>query len=103
MMVHMSGTRGGEDWPPYGGVLEVDDEEGAHLCRAGMAVPVVEDTTETAVALPAEVRAEPSDLDALRAQAQALGVKVDGRWQAARLREEIANASGKAPGEGAPQ
>ncbi|HEY9417056.1 MAG TPA: hypothetical protein VIQ30_20045 [Pseudonocardia sp.] len=30
------------------------------------------------------------DLDELRGQAEALGVKVDGRWGAERLREEIA-------------
>lgn len=52
MQVNMSGTRGGDEWPPAGVVLEVDDEEGAHLCAAGLATPVVEDATETAV--PAE-------------------------------------------------
>jgi hypothetical protein len=34
--------------------------------------------------------ADDVDLDALRAQAEALGVKVDGRWGVDRLREEIA-------------
>lgn len=52
MQVNMSGTRSGNEWPPAGAVLEVDDEEAAHLCAAGLAIPVVEDTTETAV--PAE-------------------------------------------------
>lgn len=56
MKVGMSGTRSGEDWPPLGGILEVDDEEGAQLCTAGLAVPVVEDETEKAVAPDAEKR-----------------------------------------------
>lgn len=33
------------------------------------------------------------ELEALRAEAEALGVTVDGRWGEARLREEIAAAS----------
>lgn len=48
MKVNMSGTRGGADWPRAGEVLEVDDEEGAQLCLAGIAMPVVEDKTEAA-------------------------------------------------------
>lgn len=52
----MSGTRGGVDWPSPGSVLEVDDEEGAHLCQAGIAEPVVEDRTEKAVAPEPEKR-----------------------------------------------
>jgi hypothetical protein len=42
MLVGMSGSRGGEDWPPLGGVLEVDDEEGAQLCAGGLAEPVAD-------------------------------------------------------------
>jgi hypothetical protein len=49
MMVAVSGTRGPDEWPPIGEVLEVDGDEGAQLCSAGLAVPVVEDKTETAV------------------------------------------------------
>lgn len=33
-----------------------------------------------------------ADLEALRAEAKALGIEVDGRWKAARLTEEIAKA-----------
>lgn len=29
-------------WPPPGGEIDVDDEEGAAVCRAGWAVPVAE-------------------------------------------------------------
>jgi len=35
-----------------------------------------------------------ADLDALRAEAEKLGVKVDKRWKAERLAEEIAKAKG---------
>jgi hypothetical protein len=56
MRVGISGTRSGVDWPPPGGELEVDDEEGAHLCGGGLAVPVVEERTETAVMPDAEKR-----------------------------------------------
>lgn len=42
MKVGISGTRSGADWPLPGGVLEVDDAEGAHLCAGGLAEPVAE-------------------------------------------------------------
>lgn len=35
-----------------------------------------------------------ADLDALRAEAEALGIKVDARWKEKRLQEEIAKAKG---------
>jgi len=38
-------------------------------------------------------RADESDIEALRAEAEAAGVRVDGRWSAARLRQEIAAAT----------
>lgn len=45
----------------------------------------------TPIAEPAEPEGiVDSDLDALRADAEALGVRVDGRWGEARLRQEIA-------------
>jgi hypothetical protein len=62
MVVAVSGTRGGEDWPPIGGVLEVSDEEGAQLCGGQLAVPVKEtdaDKAEKAVAPEAETREGP--------------------------------------------
>src|SRR5262250_2326262 len=38
MLVKISGGRGdGTDWPDPGGVLEVDDDEGAHLCAGRLA------------------------------------------------------------------
>lgn len=43
MVVPISGGRGdGSFWPSPGGVLEVDADEGAALCRARLAVPVAE-------------------------------------------------------------
>lgn len=41
MVVGVSGGRGdGSPWPEAGGEIEVDDEEGAALCAARIAVPV---------------------------------------------------------------
>jgi hypothetical protein len=58
LKIPMSGLRGGVDWPPVGAEMDVDDEEGAHLCHAGIAEPVVEERTEKAVAAEAEKRTE---------------------------------------------
>lgn len=59
LKIPMSGLRGdGSDWPPVGTEMDVDAEEGAHLCQAGIAEPVVEDRTEKAVPAPAEKRTE---------------------------------------------
>lgn len=62
MRVLISGTRSGQDWPPPGATLVVDDAEGMHLCQAGLAEPVIEDETpvETATAPAAEVRPAPA-------------------------------------------
>lgn len=46
----MTGNRNGEPWPERGSVVEVSDEEGAALCRGGMAKPVTDDKTEKATA-----------------------------------------------------
>jgi len=37
MLVTMSGDRGGEPWPPEGGMLGVGPEEATELERAGIA------------------------------------------------------------------
>ena len=43
MVVGISGGRGdGIPWPPPGGTLTVDDDEGRHLIQARLAVPVAE-------------------------------------------------------------
>lgn len=60
MKVDVSGTRNGAKWPPRGSVVEVADDEGAQLCAAGLAAPVVDDKTETAV--PSTENVETRDL-----------------------------------------
>lgn len=42
MNVSISGTRNGVPWPDKGEVVEVGDHEGADMCAAGLATPVVE-------------------------------------------------------------
>jgi len=59
MRVGISGTRGGQDWPQPGQILDCTDEEGAQLCANGIAVPVVEDRVETAVVPEPEKRGRP--------------------------------------------
>ena len=98
MKVAVSGTRNGVPWPPRGAVLDVDDNEGAQLCAGGLAEPVPDDQVETAVPPTEDVEkrgSAPDDLDALRAQAKDAGVKVDNRWGADKLRQEIAAAKPK--------
>ena len=56
MRVGISGTRSGRDWPQPGEVLECSNEEGAQMCANGIAVPVVDDPVETAVAADSEKR-----------------------------------------------
>lgn len=62
MRVGISGTRNGQDWPPPGGLLDVDDDEGAQLCAGGLAEPFHDPRAdvEYAVPPPAEARAEPA-------------------------------------------
>lgn len=49
MVTDRTGPRwDGRDWPPRGGEIDVDDDEGAALCEHGIAVPVaVEERAET--------------------------------------------------------
>ena len=37
MLVHMSGTRNGQDWPPAGVVMDLPDSEAADYIAAGIA------------------------------------------------------------------
>lgn len=53
MMVGVSGTRSGVDWPPAGAELECSDAEGAQLCAGGLAVPVATHAEAEAAAVPA--------------------------------------------------
>jgi len=37
MLVSISGTRNGADWPPRGGLLELPDDEAASMVMSGLA------------------------------------------------------------------
>lgn len=58
MLVEVSGTRGDgqQQWPPKGDVIDLPDEEGADLVKAGLAEPVKDDKVEKATAPKAETR-----------------------------------------------
>lgn len=103
MVVSVSGTVAGYELPPSGHRVDLPPNIAADLVASHHAVKVPvpadeEPPVETAVAPEGDVetRAEPAgdDVEALRAQAEAAGVKVDKRWGADRLRDEIAKASG---------
>jgi len=59
MLVHMSGTRNGQDWPPAGVVMDLPDGEAGDYIAAGIATPVT-DGPETAVAAAPEVAEVPA-------------------------------------------
>lgn len=92
-----------------------DDAEAARLIQADYAVVVIDSPAETAtlpppaetavapqvetaVVSPAETRADDDGKAALVAEAEALGIDVDGRWSVRRLKLEIANAKTVAAG-----
>ena len=58
LKVTITGLRNGVPWPPVGETVEVPDNEGADLCAADLAEPVVEDKAEKR---PAAKRAEKRD------------------------------------------
>jgi hypothetical protein len=98
MRHQISGTRNGASWPPPGDEIDLPDAEAVKYCANGLAVPVgdhrgdVETTTTDDRVTETRSDDGESDVDALRAQAKAAGVKVDKRWGADRLREAIAGA-----------
>lgn len=59
MKLQIVGPRNGADWPAPGEELTVPDSEGADLCRADLAEPVMSDRTEKAVAPEPEKRRGP--------------------------------------------
>jgi len=82
-------------WPAgavVGGVIELAN---VPAWAVGKCVPAADDAEVTVGVKPAtaEAESEPS-IDDLRAQAAALGLKVDGRWSRERLADEIAKAQG---------
>ena len=87
-------------WPQgavVGGVIELAS---VPAWAVGKCVPAADDAAVTVGGtlinegtMPSAVALEPS-IDGLRAQAAALGLKVDGRWSRERLADEIAKAQG---------
>ena len=87
-------------WPAgavVGGVIELAS---VPAWAVGKCVPAADDAAVTVGGtlinegtMPAAAASEPS-IDDLRAQAAALGLKVDGRWSRERLADEIAKAQG---------
>ena len=85
-------------WPAgavVGGVIELAS---VPAWAVGKCVPAADDASVTVGGtlinegtMPSAVAFEPS-IDDLRAQAAALGLKVDGRWSRERLADEIAKA-----------
>jgi len=56
MKTQLTGSRNGVRWPAAGEVKELTDNEGADLCAAGLAEPVVEERVEKRPAKRAEKR-----------------------------------------------
>jgi hypothetical protein len=49
LIVPISGTRNGKDWPAVGGVVDLPNDEAAHMLNARQAEPVVDEApVETA-------------------------------------------------------
>ena len=82
-------------WPQgavVGGVIELAS---VPAWAVGKCVPAADDAVVTVGEMPAVAAAESEpSIDDLRAQAAALGLKVDGRWSRERLADEIAKAQG---------
>ena len=82
-------------WPAgavVGGVIELAS---VPAWAVGKCVPAADDAAVTVGVKPAVAAAESElSIDDLRAQAAALGLKVDGRWSRERLADEIAKAQG---------
>lgn len=82
-------------WPAGAVVGSVIELASVPAWAVGKCVPAADDAVATVGVKPtvAAADSEPS-IDDLRAQAAALGLKVDGRWSRERLADEIAKAQG---------
>ena len=87
-------------WPAGAVVGSVIELASVPAWAVGKCVPAADDAAVTVGGtlinegtMPAAAASEPS-IDDLRAQAAALGLKVDGRWSRERLADEIAKAQG---------
>ena len=82
-------------WPAgavVGGVIELAN---VPVWAVGKCAPAADDAVVTVGMKPAKSTAESEpSIDDLRAQAAALGLKVDGRWSRERLADEITKAQG---------
>lgn len=64
LLIHISGTRNGEDWPPAGGRIDLPDQEAEDMVRNGYAVyaerpaAVVDEPEQAVVEAPEEGAAE---------------------------------------------
>lgn len=57
LLVHLTGTRNGAEWPGYGEEIDLPADEAATMVAAGMAEPVTRHReSEKAVPAPAETR-----------------------------------------------
>lgn len=78
---------------PEGVHDDLDDEVAGHWYTALHVGPLPTEADEEPVAPPdAPADAEGGDRTALKAEAEALGIEVDGRWGIARLRSAVASA-----------
>lgn len=59
LLVSISGTRDGQDWPPAGSVVDLPADEAEHLVAAGLAAAQADTPApvETAAQAPAETAA----------------------------------------------
>jgi hypothetical protein len=57
LLVHLTGTRNGAEWPGYGEEIDLPDQEARDMIAGGMAQPVTTfRDAEKAVPTPAETR-----------------------------------------------
>lgn len=61
MVVGLSGTRNGADWPPIGGEVTLPDSEAADLVAAGLAVAVAAPVESAAVDTKPVTRKRPAE------------------------------------------
>lgn len=82
-------------WPAGAVVGSVIELASVPAWAVGKCVPAADDAAVTVGVKPVVAAAESEPLiEDLRAQAAALGLKVDGRWSRERLADEIAKAQG---------
>ena len=81
-------------WPAGAVVGDVIELAEVPAWAFGKCVPAADDAAVTVGAVQAAPAEQEPNMDDLRAQAAALGIKVDGRWSFDRLAAEIEKAQG---------